>query len=112
MEHPGQLSPGRLELLTSPVERCRSRPAHPRPGRARLHYVEREDPGDGRRRNRGTAIITPLPAFIMRPLALPYHAYAMPASPVVRTPRPRTVTTINARLTPYRLTTSSYAGVP
>ena len=86
-------------------------PALPRAGRARLHYVEREDPGDGRPRNRGTAIIMPLPDFIMRSLALRYHASAMPASPVVRTPRPRTVTTINPRLAPYRLTTSSYAGV-
>ena len=46
--HPGQLSPGRPELLTSSVERCRGRPARTtRAGRARLHYVEREDPGDG-----------------------------------------------------------------
>ena len=86
-------------------------PALPRAGRARLHYVEREDPGDGRPRNRGTAIIMPLPDFVMRSPALPYHAYATLASPVVRTPRPRTVTTISARLASYRLTTSSYAGV-
>jgi hypothetical protein len=46
--NPGQLSPGRPELLTSPVERCRGRPSRTsRAGRARLHYVEREDPGDG-----------------------------------------------------------------
>ena len=86
-------------------------PALPRAGRARLHYVEREDPGDGRPRNRGTAIIMPRPDFVMRSPALPYHAYATLASPVVRTPRPRTVTTISARLASYRLTTSSYAGV-
>ena len=30
--NPGQLSPGRLELLTSSVERCRSRPARITPG--------------------------------------------------------------------------------
>ena len=48
VRHPGQLSPGRPELLTSSVERCRGRPARAtRAGRARLHYVEREDPGDG-----------------------------------------------------------------
>ncbi len=35
--HPGQLSPGRPELLTSSVERCRGRPARiMRAGRARL----------------------------------------------------------------------------
>ena len=61
-------------------------PALPRAGRARLHYVEREDPGDGRPRNHGTAIIMPLPNFVMRSPALPYHAYATLASPVVRTP--------------------------
>src|SRR5271157_5169198 len=34
--------------LTSPVERCRGRPARTlQAGRARLHYVGREDPGDG-----------------------------------------------------------------
>ncbi len=32
-DNPGQLSPGRPDLLTSPVERCRSRPARTR-GRA------------------------------------------------------------------------------
>jgi len=32
-DNPGQLSPGRPDLLTSPVERCRSRPART-PGRA------------------------------------------------------------------------------
>ena len=46
--NPGQLSPGRPDLLTSPVERCRGRPSRAvRLGRARLHYVAREDPGDG-----------------------------------------------------------------
>ena len=48
-DNPGQLSPGRPELLTNSVERCRGRPARiTRARRARLHYVEREDPGDGR----------------------------------------------------------------
>ena len=60
-------------------------PATPRAGRARLRYVEREDPGDGRPCNRGTASIMPLPDFSLRSLALPYHAYALPASPVART---------------------------
>ena len=34
VRHPGQLSPGRPELLTSSVERCRSRPARTHRGRA------------------------------------------------------------------------------
>src|SRR4249920_2819626 len=47
---PFQLSPGRPYLLPSPVERCWGTPARtPRAGRARLHYVGREDPGDGHR---------------------------------------------------------------
>ena len=46
--------------------------------------------GDPAARNRGTAIRMPLPDFIMRSPAPPDHAYATPASPVVRTPRPRT----------------------
>ena len=55
--NPGQLSPGRPELLTSSVERCRGRPARTsRAGRARLHYVERGDPGDGPRNRPQTSI--------------------------------------------------------
>src|SRR5882672_991154 len=70
--NPGQLSPGRLELLTSSVERCRGRPGRlPRPGRARLHYVEREDPGAGAP---GTALGRPLS---------PARDFSMPAA---RTP--------------------------
>jgi hypothetical protein len=46
--HPGQLSPRSPGASHSSVERCRGRPARTtRAGRARLHYVEREDPGDG-----------------------------------------------------------------
>ena len=91
VRHPGQLSPGRLELLTSPVEHCRSTPARPGrgPGRARLHYVEREDPGDGRpdrtarppSRRCGTSACPRPPR---RP-ACPRP----PASSVARTPRSR-----------------------
>ena len=63
-------------------------PALPRAGRARLHYVEREDPGDGRPRNRGTAIIMPLPDFVMRSPALPYHSTSRDTS-VTRSKNPQ-----------------------
>ena len=58
--NPGQLSPGRPELLTSSVERCRGRPGRLRgPRRARLHYVEREDPGSGHPNRAGDVTVLP-----------------------------------------------------
>ena len=89
----GQLSPGRPELLTSSVERCRGSacPHHAGQARARLHYVEREDPGDGHPATaRGTAIV-PARHFSMpsaRSLAAAHPAprRATPALAVARTP--------------------------
>src|SRR5580658_1774745 len=67
--------PGRLELLTSSVERCRSRRGRiMRARRARLHYVEREDPGDGHPQPPGEPAIAPARYLSMPSTRLPATA--------------------------------------
>ena len=67
-------SPARLNAVGA------GQPASPRAGRARLHYVEREDPGDGHpqppRRNGH------------RPGAALHHARSQARAPAPRPPRP------------------------
>ena len=85
MGHPGQLSPGRPALLTSPVERCRGRrPHHARGSRARLHYVEREDPGTGTR-NRAAVLPGAEPPHALSQVRLACQQ-ALPHQFLARTP--------------------------
>ena len=84
-----------------------------RAGRARLHYVEREDPGNGRP---DRAAPPSCPAELQHALthasqiACPRHL-ALTGATRSKNPQATRITTINATISPYRLTTSSYAGV-
>ena len=96
-------SPARLNAVGAGL------PASPRAGRARLHYVEREDPGDGHPQPpRGTAIVPartsacPQPGpGIRAPAARPRQRPA-----VARTPAHKLVPEAIRKLSPNHLTDS------
>jgi hypothetical protein len=84
-----------------------------RAGRARLHYVEREDPGDGRpdRAARPSRLAELQHALThASQIACPRHL-ALTGATRSKNPQATRIITINATVFPYRLTTSSYAGV-
>ena len=99
-DNPGQLSPGRPDLLTSPVERCRSRPARTRgAGPARLHYVGREDPGNGHRNRAAERPQARRGTPHARIRRTPNPARASRSKPQIRTHSPRPPGTLRNRLT-------------
>ena len=87
MRHPGQLSPGRPELLTSSVERCRGRPSRPSPLALRRARSPRP-PGTRATHHPGTSI--PARVGASMPANGPSHPQPPPGpgpqAPAVATP--------------------------